>query len=168
VAWNVVSNATSYAIERRAPGGAFAPLGTSDLNAYVDDTVSANTSYLYRVRAVNSAGSSASSSDDPATTILFTNDPLTAGATIIRAAHLSELRTAVNAMRALAGLTAATFTGTAAPGLPVAAIHINELRSALDQATAALARPTGGYTGTIGANVLIRAVHFQEIRNRVR
>jgi hypothetical protein len=168
VAWNATANATSYAIERRAPGGTFVPIGTSSTNAYVDDSVSANTAYLYRVHAVNASGSSANSPEDPATTVIFTDDPLIAATTNVKAAHVAELRTAVNAMRALANLSPASFTGSAASGTRIAAVHVTDLRNALDAALSALGRPSGGYTDALATNVPIRAVHFQEIRNRVQ
>ena len=127
----------------------------------------AEPAYLYKVRAIN-AGGSADSAPDLATTVIFTDDPLVAGSTIIKAVHLAELRTAVNAVRALAGLAAATFTDAATPGVIVKAVHINELRTDLDQAMSALGFPTGGYTDTLTAGVVIKAIHFQEIRNRVK
>jgi hypothetical protein len=42
--------------------------------------------------------------------ITFTDDPLTTGVTTVKAQHLQELRQAVNAVRGVAGLTAATWT----------------------------------------------------------
>lgn len=167
IAWSAVSNATSYIVERRGAGGAFLPIGTSPTNAYVDDAVTANTSYLYRVRAVNESGSSPESPEDPATTVIFTNDPAIAQTTTIKATHLAELRTAVNAMRALAGQPATSFTGAATAGTVIAAVHVTQLRSALDGALAALGRSAGSYTDAIGASVPVHAVHFQEIRSRV-
>ena len=93
---------------------------------------------------------------------------LLAAGTVIKAVHLAELRTAVNAVRALAGLAAATFTDPATPGVVVKAVHVNELRSDLDQAMGSLGLPTGGWTDSLAAGVTIKAIHFQEIRNRVK
>jgi hypothetical protein len=67
--------------------------------------------YLYQVRAVNGSGPSANSSADLATTVIFTDTPLNAG-TAVKALHLAQLRTAVNAVRALSSLGAAAFTGS--------------------------------------------------------
>jgi hypothetical protein len=154
VAWNPVSVATSYQIFRRGPGGSYVQIGTSATNSYVDTTAAANTAYLYRVRAVGSGG---------------TDDPLGSGV-VVRAVHLAELRTAVNAVRALAGLPAATFTDSATRGVVVKAIHITELRAALDAAMNAIGFTSlaGGYTDTLSSAVKIKAIHFQEIRNRVK
>jgi len=100
--------------------------------------------------------------------VIFTDDPLVARVTIIKAVHLAEFRTAVNAVRALAGLAPATFTDAASPGVVVKAIHVTQLRSALDASLTALGLPAGGYTDPTLTSVVIKAVHFQEIRNRVK
>lgn len=108
---------------------------------------------------------------DPAqgrTTVVFTDDPLVAGVTIVKAIHINQLRQAVNEIRARAGLPAYGFTDTIGPGVPIKAIHINELRTALDEARARLGLSTGGWTGTISPGVIIRAIHIQEIRDRMK
>jgi fibronectin type 3 domain-containing protein len=167
VSWVAVQDATVYEVRRRSAGGAFAVIGTSSSTSYSDNNVSAGSAYLYSVRALNSNGSSGDSSSDLATVILFTDDPLIAGATPVKAVHLSELRLAVNAVRQLAGLPSYPFSGGGA-GTPIVASHIAELRTALDEASAILGRPSGSYTDTVGPGARIRAVHFQEIRNRVK
>jgi hypothetical protein len=166
VTWAASSGATSYEIYRRNPGGAFALRGTSLTTSY-DDAASAGTAYLYLVRAVNPGGSSPDSAPDLATTVIFTNDPLAPGF-LVRAVHLAELRTAVNAVRAQAGLGAGTYTDAATAGVAVKAIHITQLRSQLDQAMTALGRTTGGWTEGSLSGVRVKAVHFQEIRDRVK
>jgi hypothetical protein len=168
ITWNAATGATSYQIFRRAPGGSFAQIGTSSTTSFVDNTASANTAYLYRVRSVNAGGASSDSASDLATTVIFTDDPLVARTTKIKAVHLAELRTAVNAVRSLAGIGTTTFTDSASAGVLVKAIHINQLRTALDAALSALGLATGGYTDTLSAGVPIKVVHLQEIRNRVK
>jgi hypothetical protein len=171
VSWALVAGATSYQILRRGPGaGAFTQVGTATATAtsFVDGSVTANNSYLYIVRAVNAGGTSGDSAPDFATTVIFTDDPLTAGA-VIKAVHLAQLRTAVNALRILAGLAAATFTDAASPGVVVKAIHITQLRSRLNEARTALGFSNPGYTDpSLAPGTPIRAIHFQEIRNRVK
>jgi hypothetical protein len=167
VTWNAVTGATTYEIYRKSAGGSFVLVGTSSTNSFTDTTAAPNTAYLYRVRALNSAGASGDSTYDLATTVIFTDDPLTPG-TLIKAVHLAQLRTAVNAVRAVAGLAPATFTDAASPGVVVKAVHILELRSALNQALIAIGFPTPAYTDPSLTGVLIKAVHFQELRNRVK
>ena len=82
-----------------------------------------------RVRAVNAAGPSADSLADLTTTVIYSDDRLVEFSTVIKADHLIQLRTAVDAVRALAGgLGTAMYTDMPAHGLAVKAIHITELR----------------------------------------
>lgn len=165
VTWNAVIGVTSYEVYRRGPGGAFTLRGTSLITSF-PDTASAGTAYLYLVRAVNAGGSSGDSAPDLATTVMFTDDPLSAGVPV-KAIHFGELRTAVSAVRAQAGLSPGTYTDPAITGVPVKAIHITELRTYLDQAMAALGRTTGGWTDASLSGTAIEAIHLQQIRNRV-
>lgn len=166
VSWNAAAGATSYEIFRRAPGGSFVSRGTSVTTSFID-AASSNTAYLYRVRALNAGGSSGDSAYDLATTVMFADDPLAPGG-IVRAVHLSQLRTAVSAVRAQATLAPATYTDAAAAGVMVKAVHITELRTALDGAMASLGLTTGGWTDASLTAVMVKAVHFQQIRSRVQ
>jgi transcriptional regulator CtsR len=72
LAWTDNSNnETQFKIERKTgAGGTYAQIATPNANSttYSDTTVSANTTYYYRVRANNSAGDSAFSNEANATT----------------------------------------------------------------------------------------------------
>jgi hypothetical protein len=166
VTWNAVDGATSYEVDRRAPGGGFTLAGTSGSTSFSDTGRAANTAFLYRVRAVNSGGASSNSAVDLATTVIFTDTPLNAG-TAVKSVHVTQLRTAVNAVRALAGLGSFTFTDSAASGTTIRAVHLTDLRTALDQGRGLLGFTTGGYTDAAPLGVLIKAVNMQELRNRI-
>ena len=166
VTWNAVVGAT-YQIDRQAAGGVFSQIGTPATNSFSDTTASADSAYLYRVRAVNGSGQSPNSGSDLATTVIFVDDPLEAG-TLVKAVHLSQLRTAVNAVRLLAGLPLGSFTGEATSGTVIEAIHITELRASLDAARGTLGLSTGGYTDASLTGVAIKALHWQELRDRVK
>jgi uncharacterized repeat protein (TIGR01451 family) len=166
IAWTAVAGA-SYQIERQAAGGV-SLVGTSVTNSFTDATPSADSAYLYRVRAVNGAGTSINSAPDLATTVIFTDNPLTPGVFLMNAVHLSQLRIAINAVQLLAGQTASSFTDAATPGTPIRAIHVTELRSTLDAARGALVLSTGGYTDVSLVGVGIKAVHSQQLRDRVQ
>ena len=166
ITWTAVSGATSYRLFRRSAGGTFTQIAAPAAPAYTD-TVPAATAHLYRVRAVNATGLSADSNTDLATTILLTDPTLVVRATTVKRAHLTELRTAVNAIRSLAGLDAYPFTD-ATPTL-IRRSHIAELRTALDQARAALALSALGYTdAALPIGTPIRAAHVTELRSGVR
>lgn len=160
--WTAVSGFT-YQIDRQSPGGGFVQIGTADTNSYSDTTVSPNTAYLYRVRAVTSSGTTGNSNADLATTVMFADTTL-AGMTV-KAMHLSELRTAVNAVRSLAGMTSQTFTDPATPGTTIKAIHITELRTALGEALDVLGLPAIAYTDLSLTGLPVKSVHFQQLRD---
>jgi hypothetical protein len=141
--------------------------GTSTSGAFTD-TTAADTSYLYRVQAI-APNSTSYSEPDLATTVIFTDPTITAGSTIVKAAHFTELRTAVNAVRSLAGLTATTFTdATLTPGVTtVKAVHLTQLRTALDDARTSLVLFPISYTNPGTAGTLIRAADINDLRNGV-
>ena len=129
--------------------------------------MTAGQSYLYRVRAVNASGTSGNSASDIATTVIFANDPLTAG-TAVRGIHLSQLRTAINAARSLANLQAASFSDPSPLGMTIKSAHVTQLRSALDAALTELGLTAGGYTNSQLTGAPVKAIDFQELRNRVQ
>jgi len=169
--WTAVTGADHYEVARSSNHAGYSTIASPATNSYTDSGLTASTAYLYEVRAIGPTGlQSAYSNIDVATTIVFTDDPLVKKTTIVKAAHLTELRTAVNALRVSAGLTAYTFTdATLDSTVTVKAIHITELRTALDAARTAAALPAMTYTYTITApTTLIHATDVAEIRNGVK
>jgi hypothetical protein len=163
--WLPVIGATGYDVHRATVIGAFAPITTTSATSVVDSGRSANTTYLYKVRAIGAGTASAFSSVDVATTIVFTDPSLPSHG--IRAIHIMELRTAVNAMRVAANLTEMTFTDSSLSGTIIRRIHITELRSSLDAARSTIGLPAISYTDpTLSAGVtIVKGVHLQELRN---
>jgi hypothetical protein len=100
--------------------------------------------------------------------LLFADDPLVVRATLVKAAHVLELRTAIDTLRTRAGLLPFDWTDpTLSPRLtPVLGSHLLELRTALSQAYAAAGRPTPIYAEpTITARATpIKAAHLTELR----
>ena len=171
VSWTAVSGAASYEIARSSSGLSFSVIGTS-ASASLSDAVAASTAYLYEVRAVDGSGNRSSYSNmDLATTVLFTEDPLVAGTTVAKAVHINELRTAVNAVRTLAGSGTYSYADpTLAAGMFIKAVHVTDLRTALDAARSTLGLPALTYTDPtimLGATV-VKAAHLQELRNGVK
>jgi len=164
ITWAAATGATSYDVMRLI-GGTFTAVGTTT-SLFFDDPVSPNTAYLYRIHVT--AGDSANAY---AGTFIFTDVPLAADMAV-KAVHFTELRTAANAMRALAGLTAATFTDpTLTSGVTVVnRLHLTEIRDAVDQARVALVVAPVVYaepTITSGATT-IKAAQINELRQGVR
>ena len=67
--WGNVSGETGYRVERSLDGSTWSQIGTTGLNVttYADTTVSPNTTYQYRVEAVNAGGTS-----DPSNVVTVT------------------------------------------------------------------------------------------------
>lgn len=167
VAWSAVATATSYDVLRQSAGGGFVIIAPSIITAgYTDNSVTGNNAYLYKVVAKN-AGGAGPESRDLATTVIYTNDPLSSSVTV-QAVHLTQLRTAVNAVRVLAGQGTFSFTDAAPTGVKIKSLHVTQLRTNLDGALTALTLPTSAYTNSAAAGTLVRAIDFQEIRNRVK
>jgi microcystin-dependent protein len=102
----------------------------------------------------------------------FTNPSLTARSDVIRAAHITELRTRVDAARARFGLAAFSYTDpTITAGTTVVkAAHILELRTALEQAyVKAGLTPLPTYTDPVltARATLVKSVHITEIRSAI-
>jgi hypothetical protein len=167
VSWSGVGGADHYEIWRSSNGSAFAVAGTSPTTAFSDTPVSAGTTYLYRALAVDGVGgTSALSNVDAATTIFFTDDPLVVGSTLIKAVHITELRSAVDAMRAAASLPPLSADPSIAVGLPMLASHINALRTGLDAARTAIGLVALSYTdASLTPGGIVKAAHVQELRN---
>jgi len=169
--WSAAAGAVRYEVLRSSMGAPFSVVASRTGFNYVDTAVAPNTTYLYMVHSVDGASAvSANTPIDPATTLMFTDDPLSAGTTAA-AVHMNELRTAVNAMRAAAGLSDATFIDpTLAAGTLIKVAHLTELRSALDQARSAIGLSPLSYTDpTITPGVtIVKAVHVRELRDAVK
>lgn len=101
----------------------------------------------------------------------FTDDPLVAGTTAVKAVHIQEMRDRINALRAAAPGPLAAFSFTdptlTAGTTRIQAVHINELRTALAQVYTArgLAVPTYTTDPTLSAGTAIKAAHISELRS---
>lgn len=170
VSWTASAGASSYNVYRSPGGGAYTLIGSTAATSFGDAGRTADTAYLYKVRAVN-GGESVDSNIDLATTVIFTNDPLVSNTSVIAATHLTQLRTAVNAVRALAGLGAGAYTDptVTAGTTKVKAAHVNELRSSLDAARLLLMLSAMSYGENLTAGTTsITAAHFGELRGGVK
>ena len=156
---------------RLAAGGGSTTVGSCGSGSFTDTTASANTAYLYEVRAI-APSISPYSAADLATTVIFTDPTLVTNTTVVKAAHFTELRTAVDAVRTLAGQSGGSYTDlTLTAGVTVIkALHLTDLRSALNAARTALLLPPVTYSrpGIVAGTTTISAVDINELRSGVR
>lgn len=102
----------------------------------------------------------------------FTDDPLTAQVTPVKAQHIAQLRQAINTLRSRNGLAAFSFTDpTLTPGVtPIRAAHIAELRVALNEVLDSLSRVGPRHLDPTLASqqTVIKKAHIEEIRGLLR
>jgi hypothetical protein len=159
----------TYELERRSNAEGFTRIASLSGTSWSDEGLAAGVTYVYRVRSVPNGGTpSAYSGHDIATTAVFSDDPLVPGAVGIRHLHLTELRDAVSAERATAGLGPFAWTDPDLTGVPVRAVHVNELRAAQSHAHEVLGIDSGPYPGTLAPGTPIQAIHLSAIRERVK
>jgi len=179
--WSASSGAGNYRVERKGAGGAYNFLSATSSTSLTDSGVGLGSAYLYRVCAADGANNCTSAYSnivlgarlnfptDPAITTSG-DDPSGQTVTTMKAAHITELRTAVNAVRSLAGLPAATWThSTLTPSVTlISKDDVNELRTKLDEALTALGVRTSTWidhplAGTPNGT-LIRGVQVTQLR----
>jgi RHS repeat-associated protein len=183
VSWSSASGATNYRVERKAAGGSFGLAATTASTSIVDNGVSAGNAYLYRVCSANGSGNCTSAYSNIAlgaavafptnpTITSIVDDPTGVTVTQMKAAHITELRSAVNAVRSLAGLSAATWTNpTLTPtSTVIKADDVRDLRNRLDEALVALGIQTSAYddNSLAGApnGTVIKKTHITQLRLR--
>ena len=105
----------------------------------------------------------------PAAGAAFSDDPLSADASTIKAVHITELRSRIDVTRAALLLGPYPYAGAIVPGTSlINAQHIVELRTALDQAYTTNGAMPPAYTDPVLASGMpIRAVHLTELRAAV-
>jgi sugar lactone lactonase YvrE len=168
--WAAVNGATSYKVYRSPLPNSYSLVGSSPTSSFTDTTAAPNTAYLYRITAVDAANhESQPGTSDLATTVIFT-DPVLSSTTPVRASHLTQLRTAVNAVRTLALLGNAAFTDATLTGQVIKAVHTSELRTALAPARSSLGLAAITFTDpTLTSGVTkIKVTHAQQLRDGVQ
>ncbi len=176
VSWTGSQGADHYELERKSNGSGFVKIANAMNPSYVDGTVNAGTSYVYRVRAADTGGTalSAYSNSDLATTMTFSS--IVSGVTTILSAHFEELLAAVNAVRAANGSAPVSWAAilpsgvtAPAPGVVIYGAHVSSLRSQMDAAQQALGLPASSYTDPVlGNSILIKRVHVVELQERTQ
>jgi hypothetical protein len=101
----------------------------------------------------------------------FTDAVVRSRATLIRAIHLTQLRSRIDGVRMAVGLTPVAWTDARLrPGMTVRAAHVNELRTALADAYRAARRvPPASLNSSLSPRAsIIRAVDIDDLRSNVR
>lgn len=175
ISWSATSGADHYQLEKTANlNQPYLPVASNVIGtSFTDTNVTAVTAYLYRVRAVDTNGNvSPYSNVDVATAISFTDDTITPQTTLVKAAHIDELRQAVDAIRATANLSVVNWGESVNPSSTVIqATHIQDLRTYVNQARSALSLSPCSFSDNSLEELrasLIKKNHIEEIRQCVR
>lgn len=167
LAWYATASTDHYEVWRNnGAGWVFA--GNAPNASFQDVGAPSSAALLYKVRAIAANGSaSAYSAVELALTYAFTDATLTPRVTTIKRAHLSELRNAANAVRALASLGAVSWADPSPAR--IRASHLTELRTAIAAARANLGLPAVSYTDEpLNAGTAVKAIHFEQLRGAMR
>jgi hypothetical protein len=147
-----------------ATGNTASGSGTANWSRSVSLSVGANT---FTIVATDGVGRTSTAQITVFHLTGFTDSALTG--TAIKAVHILELRTRINAARAARGLAAFTFTdGTLAGGV-IKAAHITELRTAVNDVYSARGLSAPIYTDSpiVSGSTSIKTVHILELRAAV-
>lgn len=172
LSWPAAACAASYDLYYSTSWPSVVYIGNSGGTSAAAGPLAPNVAYMFAVEGRDSLGATLGLGPaDLATHTIFTDPTLTAGTTAIKAAHITELRTSVNAVRTLSGLPAASFTDAITPNFTIIRpYHITELRAALNAARSALGLSAITYTDpSLTAGVtLIKRAHVNDLREGVK
>jgi uncharacterized repeat protein (TIGR01451 family) len=168
IIWAPVPAATNYQVFRSSNNGPYSVVGFPVTNGFLDIGVAPNTTFVYYVRATDDSNIGPPSNFDLATTIAFSDDPIVPSVTTIKANHLLELRSAVNLVRAAAGLSQATFARNVTTGVLISGADITEVRAALDEARSHLFLSAIAYADPLLPGDVVKAVDIRELRSGVK
>jgi len=179
ITWSGVSDASSYLVEwAENVSGPWSPAGTTpalllDHNPGAGANVKA---YVYRVHSVDAATNPSpevTRTDYAVTaTALFSDERIQKNVTLVRAAHIVELRKAIDALRAAVNLPPVWQSASPPSGL-ISATPTNELLAPFNAARTLPVFGLGAlaYSGGIPApatGIRILSEHIQEVRDALR
>ena len=150
-----------YRVYVSTPAGgqqAFTVVGTT---SFTFANASATELYYFEVAAYNSAGEGARS----ARITSMVDHPLATG-TLVKAVHMTQLRTAINALRSANGLPAVAWTDPVivAGTTNIKAAHVVEMRTALAQVYQQQGRPQPVFSTLTPGVSLVRGTDIMGIR----
>jgi len=172
------SDFSSPEYDRTASAGyeaEFYPLPTSGgtIRHRVDTALSPGTYYVrvmvWLSATINRTSAWSASITMKIASVSWTDAPyVTAGTTLLKAAHFNEIRTVIDNLRSFRGSGAYTYTNfPVASGNLIKATDITELRTALTAPYNAATGSDPTFTDSItGGSTLIRAIHINELRDK--
>jgi len=155
--WTAVSNASWITVTGGASGSG---------NGTTSYSVAANTGTA-RTGTITIAGNTFTVTQTGG----FTDYPLVAGTSTLKAVHITELRTRIDSLRVSCGLSAYSYTDATltAESTTAKEVHITDLRTALGEAYVACGSAAPTYTdpSLTAGSTIVKAVHIAELRAAV-
>lgn len=129
-------------------------ISNNTTNNYTDTGLTNGATYYYVVRSSSGVQES------------FTDEPLVAFQTVVKAQHFTELRQAIDLLRDKVGLPPASWIDPSLTGLFIQAIHLEQMRSRLSDAVIALglSEPTFTDPNLMSSPVFIKKAHIDDLR----
>jgi hypothetical protein len=128
ITWSFAATANHYEVWRVSSTGS-SLVGTPVAKSFTDTTASADTAYIYKVRAVMADASLSQFVSDYANTRAFTDDALVG--VHAKRIHITEIRDAIAALRSSLGLSPFSFLSLP-PNSKILTYTTAELRTALN------------------------------------
>jgi len=173
VSWNAVPGVNGYDIFRKgAHTSAWNLVGSTGNTQFTDSALTPGKTYLYRVQAYDRQGNRSPDSNYELATSIDYTDPQLTTSTIIRARHIIDVRTAVNAICTYAG-------AGICPSLPFSGSSLDEtqLQTQTIQASAftgvqnqivslraAIGASAATFRETPAAGTTIKIIHMENLR----
>lgn len=179
ITWAPAAGADSYDVERKVAGAGWAVVQTVNggtQSSASDTPVSASGVVLYRVVTRAGTGRSGPSNNDVAYVGTFTDDPVLATSpyTAVKAAHIIELRRAVNGLREVIGL-APVYSGAALDGAVLRGQPVDDadFTTLLTNLNAARTDPMAGlppvsFRTAPAQGQILRKTQLEDLRNGVK
>lgn len=174
--WNNAAGAAKYEVWRRWGSSSYSLMANSAQSGWIDSSGIAGRTYVYKIRAVDADGGSASADSNPDLASLIDFMPIAARSTTISASHWQQLHDTLNALRAAKGDSALSWTQilpagvpAPAPGVRVRRAHVEALRQQFTSVLQALGIPAPSYTNpNLVTEPEIRAIHVTELQERAQ
>lgn len=176
--WSTVSQADGYRVEQKLPGVDWTTTvtvnGGSTSNASTPAPSTSGGVVLYRVLATRNSAISSPSNADVAWVGTFEDDPVSPASTIVRGAHLVQMRRAVNALCNAAGIAplfnAAETADEALTGGLLDDAHFADLLSRLNAARThpVIGTPPVAFSMSMTEDRLVLVSDIVDLRNGVK
>jgi hypothetical protein len=172
ISWGAATSSVgiSHYLVKRQPGNVIFSVNYPTVSFSDQTSLVTGKAYVYRVAAIDNNGiSSVDAGPDLASVRTFTTDPVPGpGLATVQAVHVSELRSAVDAVRFAVGLPLAWSSYAPPVGLTVSAADFTQIRDRLNEARAALQISLVSFTAPVGPGQPVARTTLTELRNGVK